>query len=113
MYDNSSTAKRVEEALVQFTELHQPHYTRRHTSGGIIDNLSRIDRIYSNCPVAELLDRRPSVDTVGLVTATGSPSDHTPVSACIAAPWSSPPLLPTVPTWVLQHPHFPIAVNRL
>ena len=111
--DNSSAAKRLEAILSDFTELHQPHFTKRTTSGGIIVNLSRIDRVYSNCPTCELIDRRPIVATVGLVAATTGPSDHVPVSASIFAPWTTPPAHPTVPPWVLKHPFFPTAAADL
>jgi hypothetical protein len=57
--DRSTVAKKVEEGMGPYTELYQPHFTRRGMSGGVIVKLSRIDRIYSNAATCELLDRRP------------------------------------------------------
>ncbi len=111
--DRRTVARLAEAALEQYTELHQPHYTRRGTSGGVIVNLSRIDRIYSNCATCDLLDRRPLVATVGLVTVTTSPSDHVPLSATINEPCRAPPLHPKVAAWVVKHRFFPVAVAQL
>ena len=113
IYEYSSTAKEIEAKLMGFTELHQPAFTRRQIVDGIIVNLSRIDRIYSNTATCELLDRRPQVSTVGLVTCVTSPSDHVPVLACLTYPRSCPPEFPTIPLWVAKHCAFPGAVDSM
>ena len=112
-HDRSTVAKLTEAVLETFTELHQPHFTRRGTSGGIINNLSRIDRIYSNLPTCELLDRKPRVATIGLITTMTSPSDHVPISVVIEEPGRGPPPFPTIPPWIVKHRFFPIAVAQL
>jgi hypothetical protein len=109
----SSISKHLEAGLEDFTELFQPHYTRRGISGGVIVNLSRIDRIYSNCSTCELLDRRPVVATFGLITDTTSPSDHIPVTAKFFPPPSGPPQHPSIPPWVAKHRFFALAVAQL
>jgi endonuclease/exonuclease/phosphatase family metal-dependent hydrolase len=111
--DRSTVAKLTEVALEQYTELYQPHYTRRGTSGGVIVNLSRIDRLYSNCATCDLMDRRPLVATIGIVTVTTSPSDHVPVSGTINEPIDAPPMHPKIATWIVQHRFFPAAVAQL
>ena len=112
-HDRSTVAKLTEAALETFTELHQPHFTRRGTSGGIINNLSRIDRIYSNLPTCELLDRKPRVATIGLITTMTSPSDHVPISVVFEELGRGPPPFPTIPPWIVKHRFFPIAVAQL
>jgi endonuclease/exonuclease/phosphatase family metal-dependent hydrolase len=106
-------SKHLETGLMDFTELHQPHYTRRGMSGGVIINLSRIDRIYSNSPTCELLDRQPLVATFGLVTDTLSPSDHVPVTVKFFPPPTGPPSNPSIAPWVAKHRFFAPAVAQL
>jgi hypothetical protein len=109
----SSIALHMEAGLEGFTELFQPHYTRRGMSGGIITNLSRIDRVYSNGPTCELLDRRPVVATYGVISNTLSPSDHIPVTVKFFPSPAGPPLHPTIPPWVAKHRFFPTMVAQL
>jgi endonuclease/exonuclease/phosphatase family metal-dependent hydrolase len=106
-------AKHLEAGLVGFTELYQPHYTRRGMSGGVITNLSRIDRIYSNGPTCELLDRHPVVATYGIVTNTLSPSDHIPITVKFFPAPAGPPVHSSIPAWVAKHKFFPSAVAQL
>jgi hypothetical protein len=108
-----SIAKILEQGLTDFTELFQPHFTRRGLSGGVIVNLSRIDRIYSNQPTCELLDRKPMVATLGLIMDTTTPSDHIPVTVKFFPPPAGPPSHPTIASWIAKHPFFPIAVTQL
>eukprot|EP00972_Heterocapsa_arctica_P019663 2901733-Heterocapsa_arctica.AAC.1 len=46
---------------------------------------SRIDRIYSNLPTLELLDRKASAATMSSFDDLRWPSDHVPVIASLAA----------------------------
>jgi hypothetical protein len=108
-----SIAKILELGMVNFTELHQPHYTRRGLSGGVIVNLSRIDRLYSNQPTCELLDRKPMVATFGLISDLTGPSDHIPITAKFFAPPEGPPLHPSIAPWVTRHRFFAGAVAQL
>jgi exonuclease III len=111
--DLTSHSKLLENKLAGFTELHQQAFTRRQCTDRSISVLSRIDRIYSNCPTCELLDRHPLTSTVGLVTVMTSPSDHVPVSTCFSPPSSGPPEFPGIPVWVTKHAEFPGAVEEM
>ncbi len=98
------------QTLDKMTEIAQPLPTHFNVARNL---LSRIDRIYSNAATCELLDRRPRVATIGLITTTTSPSDHVPVSVVLGSPARAPPPHPTMPSWIAKHRFFPAEVARL
>eukprot|EP00972_Heterocapsa_arctica_P007964 1163539-Heterocapsa_arctica.AAC.1 len=59
--------------------------------GPHIIGCSRIDRIYSDLPTLELLDRKAYAVTMSSFDDLRWPSDHVPVIASLAAVRESPP----------------------
>ena len=102
----------LEGKLSSLIELFQDDYTRcGRRESGQISVLSRIDRIYSDLPTVECLDRRIFVRTIGKFTAQYKYSDHLAVSATIPAADTEPPTSPVIPRWVFKDPGFAKSVT--
>jgi hypothetical protein len=89
-------------------ELAQPNYTRANSllaPAAGLTTLSRIDRLYTNLPPADLHDLLVQVDTVGSVLDRHRPSDHIPVSARLSRqPVRHGPA--RLPNHIVAHPGF-------
>ena len=78
-------------SILGWSEIFQEDYTRvgRHTSDtddvGEVRTLARLDRLYSNLNVVDLLDLRPSAATCASVLERFHISDHTAVRGSIDA----------------------------
>jgi exonuclease III len=101
-------AQAFENIFADLVELAQPNYTRANSllaPTAALKTLSRIDRLYTNVPPADLHDLLVQVDTVGSVLDRNRPSDHLPVSARL----SRPPLRQghaRIPNHIVTHPFF-------
>jgi hypothetical protein len=97
-----------ESTFRELVELAQPNYTRANSllaPTAALRTLSRIDRIYTNIPPADLHDLFIQVNTVGSLLDRGRPSDHVPVAARLARPIArdGPARLPN---HIVTHPLF-------
>jgi hypothetical protein len=105
---NDPIATAFEGTFCDLVELAQPNYTRANSllaPTAALKTLSRIDRLYTNVPPAELHDLSVQVDTVGSVLDRGRPSDHLPVTARLSRLMSrdGPARLPH---HIVSHPFF-------
>jgi exonuclease III len=96
-------------------ELAQPNYTRSCSllaPTASLNYLSRIDRIYTNIPPAQLNDLTMQADTVGSILDSFRPSDHIPVVARISTPCrrSGPA---RIPHHIVSDPSFAKHLNTL
>jgi hypothetical protein len=112
---NDPISHAFEEAFPHLTELSQPNFTRSsniHAIASPTNTLSRIDRLYTNLPAADLFDIVVLVDTVGSILDAHRPSDHLPVVARLAAPSrrSGPA---RIPQHIVTHPLFASHLSEL
>eukprot|EP00972_Heterocapsa_arctica_P075408 11123715-Heterocapsa_arctica.AAC.2 len=106
------------EIFAEWAEIEQDRPTRRQMEhdndlGPRIIGCSRIDRIYSNLPTLELLDRKASAVTMSSFDNLRWPSDHVPVIATLAAVRDAPPRRLQLPRWIAKHDDFPMILNSV
>jgi endonuclease/exonuclease/phosphatase family metal-dependent hydrolase len=111
--DQGKLAERFEELFCDWTELHQPLPTRRQVTRGRIVSFSRLDRLYTNLPPQEVLDRQPYSATLGTAHHPGNVSDHIPVCSRFGAGLCGPARIRAVPRWVTGHPSFAKNVSEI
>jgi endonuclease/exonuclease/phosphatase family metal-dependent hydrolase len=110
--ENSAKIREFEHLFVDYVELHQDNFTRAGKKNGLIETLSRIDRIYTNIPTGVLLDYDISAAALGSSAAAFDISDHLPVVVTIAD--KVRPSGPcAIPAWIAAHPFFPEEVHML
>ena len=76
---DASRAAALLAAFSRAVEIDQPSFTRKDMRrDGSVHTLSRIDRIFTNPPMAELRDFRCHSHTIGTIGDKSVPSDHIP-----------------------------------
>jgi len=103
----NSLGEYFEEVFAGWAEVEQDRPTRRQMGDEQrVVGCSRIDRVYTNLPPLELLDRRATAATVRAYDDLKWPSDHLPVIAMLSPAPTSAPRRPLLPRWVVRHPEY-------
>jgi hypothetical protein len=108
-------ARAFESSFPSLVELAQPNYTRGCSllaPRSALGILSRIDRIYTNIPPAQLNDITLVADTLGSILDVKRPSDHLPVVVRLSAPprRTGPA---RIPHHIVSNPAFAKHLNNL
>ena len=95
-------------------EIAHTDYTRRDSTGlGIIRTLSRIDRIFTNLPMAEARDFHCYSHVFENLGNRTIPSDHAAVRLVIHKPTNREQQGKRIPSWMSKHPVFCSILKRL
>jgi hypothetical protein len=111
--EQGKLAEYFEEAFCSWTELHQPLPTRRQVHALRISSYSRLDRIYTNLPPQEVIDRQPYTAVLGTAHHPNNVSDHIPVGCRFGSGLRGPARIRAVPRWVTRHPSYAKYVSEL
>ena len=100
--------------FANFTELHQPDFTRAGAKDGALETFSRIDRAYTSLPTTTLLDASVSAGVWAPTLAAFEISDRRPVCFSIRPrPHSDSQVPASIPSWIAGHDHYPEAFERV
>ena len=107
---SDSVASSFAAMFSDLAEVATERFTFQMVTEGRVSKLSRIDRWYTNLPVALLLDHRPRAEVCdNMFAVDATPSDHSGIRMTLAAPCRPRVhslVRPRVPQWISRHAHF-------
>lgn len=110
VYDNCPLAAAMPHELAQWAEVIGPGYSRRQLREGLLDTVSRIDRVFTNCSAADLRACRVHDSYAEDVFLPVMTSDHAPL--CFRVQVVGAKGKHIVPQWVCRHPEFAVRLTR-
>lgn len=110
LYDHCPLAAAMSQELTHWAEVVAPGYSRRQTRAGLLDTVSWIGRVFTNCSTADMRSCRAHASYANNVCSPTMTSDHAPL--CFRALVLRTRARRVVPQWVCRHPEFAARLNR-